>query len=43
VAFIFKDVRIEPYLIRQIDFDNLTLIQQYLLSKGVYYIEDQDS
>ena len=33
MAFVFKDVRIEPYVIRQILFEYLPSIQNYLLQK----------
>ena len=43
VAFVYKDVRIEPYLIKQIQFDQINAIQDYLQEKHIFYIEDTDS
>ena len=43
MAFVFKDVRIEPYVIRQILFEYLPSIQNYLLQKQVFYLENADS
>ncbi|CAL6086850.1 FACT_complex subunit spt16 [Hexamita inflata] len=43
LALIFKDVRQEAYVIRQIEFDYITSLQQFLAQKGVFYIETPDS
>ena len=41
--FVFKDVRVEPYTIRQVQFDNITEIQNFLTQSNIYYIEINDS
>lgn len=43
MAFIYKDVRVETFVLKQIRFDDLADIQLYLVQKDVFYTETIDS
>lgn len=43
MAFVYKDVRVETQILKQIRFDDLQEIELYLLSQNIYYTEISDS
>ncbi|KAH0572236.1 FACT complex subunit spt16 [Spironucleus salmonicida] len=43
IAFVYKDIRVEPYIIRQIQFHFVTDLQDYFTENKVYWAELNDS